>query len=170
MQSAHPTIGTLIFTLLILVLIVYRNSRPQKMTISRFWIMPVLIVFLTGYVIWATLAVGHGDLIAGVVAGLIGIALGIPLGLARGHHSKVRLGEQPGTLYVDPSLVVTLIWLGAFAVRYAVRTFIPTAGPVALGATDGLLLFAVTSVLVSRIVIFRKYEALRAGQAITVDT
>jgi len=165
MQSVQPNIGTLIFTLIVLALVVYRNSRPQKMTVSRFWILPVLIVFLTGFVIWSTLAVEHGDLIAGAIASLIGIALGIPLGLARGHHSKVRLGDQPGTLYVDPSLIVTLIWLGAFVLRYVVRTFIPTAGPIALGATDGVLLFAVTSVLVSRIVIFRKYEALRAGQA-----
>jgi hypothetical protein len=167
MYSHQQNIGSIVVLLAVVALLVLRNSRPQKMTVSRFWILPAIVVFLTIFVIVSTAAVEPGVLLAGGIASVIGIALGIPLGLARGHHSKVRLGDRPGTLYVDPSLVVTLIWLGAFAVRYAVRSFLPNAGSIALGATDGLLLFAVTSVIVARIVIFRKYEALRANQPVS---
>jgi hypothetical protein len=56
---------------------------------------------------------------------------------------------------------VMLIWLGAFGIRYAIRIFLPTAGDLTLGVSDGLLVFALTSVIVARIVIFRKYLTLK---------
>jgi ABC-type antimicrobial peptide transport system permease subunit len=146
--------------------VIFRNSRSQKLTVSRFWILPLIVLALTALGLWSTVAVEHADLVATIVSVVIGIALGVPLGIARGHHSKVRLGETPGTLYVDPSLMVTLIWLAAFVLKYVVNTFLPNAGPIAVAATDGFLLFGVTSILVARLVIFRKYEALRAGQAV----
>lgn len=160
-MTHQSTFTTLIPTLLILALVVYRNSRPQRMTVGRFWIFPGIVVILTAWLMWSTLAAPvPGIALAAGIACAIGLVLGIPLGIARGHHSQVRLGETPGTFIVDPSIVVMLIWLGAFAVRFIVRLYLPNAGPVALGATDGLVLFAVTSVLTARIVIFGKYREL----------
>jgi hypothetical protein len=145
-------------------LVVYRNSRPQKMTVGAFWIFPVLVVVLTGWLMWTTLAIHvPGVFLAGGIASIVGLALGIPLGIARGHHSNVRLGERPGTFVVDPSIVVMLIWLGAFALRFIVRMYLPTAGPGLLATTDGLVVFAVASLVTARIIIFRKYQALAAA-------
>jgi hypothetical protein len=152
---------TLVPTVLILALVVYRNSRPQTMTAGRFWIFPGIVVVLTIWLMWVTLAAPvPGVAVAGAIASAIGLVLGIPLGIARGHHSKVRLGDRPGTFVIDPSMVVMAIWLGAFVARYAVRMYLPNAGPMALGATDGLLIFAIASVITSRVVIFRKYQEL----------
>jgi len=39
---------------------------------------------------------------------------------------------------------------------------VPNAGPVAIGATDGFMVFAIASVVTARVVIFRKYRALAA--------
>ena len=160
----HFNPATVFSTLAVLALVVFRNSRPQKMTVGRFWISPALYVVITGVLMWATLAEPiPGLVVAGLIASAIGLVLGIPLGIARGHHSQVRLGETPGTFIVDPSIVVMLIWLGAFAVRFAVRMYLPNAGPFAIGATDGLIVFAIASVVTARVVIFRKYQALAAA-------
>jgi hypothetical protein len=153
-----------IITVAVLALVIFRNSRPQKMTEGRFWILPVVIVLVTGFGIYATLSAPIPGLFAAAgIASLIGLVLGIPLGIARGHHSQVRLGDTPGTFIVDPSLVVMLIWLGAFALRFVVRLYLPNAGAMALGATDGLIVFAIAWVLTARIVVFRKYLALAAA-------
>jgi hypothetical protein len=158
----NPT--SVLLYLAVLGLIIYRQSRPQRMSVGRFWIFPVLVVVLTAWMMWATLAAPiPGVVLAGSISALVGLILGIPLGIARGHHSQVRLCERPGVFFVDPSLIVSLIWLGAFVVRFIVRMYVPTAGPVALGLTDGLVVFAVTSVITARLIIFRKYQALAAA-------
>ena len=160
-MQGHLTPTNVAITLAVLALVVYRNSRPQRMTVARFWILPGIVVLMTAFLMWSTLAASvPGVLVAGLIASVVGVALGIPVGIARGHHSNVKLGTSPGTFIVEPSIVVMLIWIGAFAVRYAVRLLLPNAGAMTLAATDGLVLFAVTSVLVARIVIFRKYLAL----------
>jgi hypothetical protein len=159
-------IASIVVIIIVLAVVILRNARTQKMTVSRFWILPVIILAVTVLGLWSSIAEEHADIVAAIIAAAIGIVLGIPLGIARGHHSKVRLGDAPGTLYVDPSLVVTLIWLAAFAIKYGLRAFLPDAGPIAVAASDGFLFFGVSSVLVARLVIFRKYETLRAGQAV----
>ncbi len=157
----HPTVATLVPTLLVLALVIYRTSRPQTMTAGRFWLWPGIVVVLTAWLMWVTLAAPvPGVAVAAGIASAIGLVLGVPLGIARGHHSQVRLGTRPGTFVIDPSIVVMLIWVGAFIARFAVRMYLPNAGSVALGATDGLIVFAIASVITSRIVIFRKYQAL----------
>ncbi len=163
MVSEHLNPTNIVLTLMVLALVVYRNSRPQRMTVGRFWIFPGIVILMTAFLMYSTIATVPGVVMAGAIASLIGLALGIPLGIARGHHSQVRLGDTPGTFVVDPSIVVMVIWLGAFAVRFIVRMYVPNAGPLFLGVTDGLVVFAVASVVTARIVIFRKYQALLAG-------
>ena len=150
---------------LVLALVIYRNSRPQIMNEIRFWIPPVLVVLMSAFMFYGIARTEPGAMMYALVTSAIGIVLGIPLGIARGHHSQVRLHDKEGHFIVDPSLVVLLIWLGAFAVRFAIHIFLPTAGDVTLGVSDGLLVFALTSVIVARIVIFRKYLALKSTPA-----
>ena len=152
----------MLIPLAVAALVVLRNLRPQKMTVSRFWIFPILMVALSGFVLWTSVVASPHAPWLGVVAGVIGVALGIPFGIARGHHSRIRLADH-GTFYVDPSIIVMLIWLAAFAVRYAIRAFLPEAGSLTLAVSDGALLFAIASLVVARLMIFRKYEALLAA-------
>jgi len=160
-SQLNPT--TIAVYLIALALVVYRNSRPQRMTAGRFWIFPLIVLVLTVLMMASTLATSiPGIALDGGIAAVIGLLLGIPLGVARGHHSQVRLGDTPGSFVVDPSIIVMLIWFGAFVLRFAVRMYMPNAGAPALAATDGLIVFAVTSVLTARVVIFRKYRRLAA--------
>ncbi|MGR4064495.1 MAG: hypothetical protein ACLQPV_03515 [Vulcanimicrobiaceae bacterium] len=159
-STPHPSWITGLLILGVVAALVFRNMRPQKMTVSRFWISPAILVALTATVLWAGEQLTPPPLGLVVLSIGIGVVAGIPLGIARGHHSNVRPGETAGTLYVDPSPVVMAIWLIAFAFKYAVRFLLPAAGPVAAAATDGFMVFAVTSVLVARVVIFRKYETM----------
>ena len=159
-STPHPSWISGLLVLGVVAAVVFRNMRPQKMTVSRFWIQPLILVVMTALVLWAGEQLTPPPIGLVVLSIAIGIAAGIPLGIARGHHSKVRPGEKPGTLYVDPSPIVMAIWLIAFALKYAVRFLLPQAGPGAAAATDGFIVFAVTSVLVARVVIFRKYETM----------
>lgn len=154
-----------IATIAIIALVIYRNSRPQVMNEVRFWIPVALVVFLTAFMFFGTAATAPAALMASGIAAVIGVVLGIPLGIARGHHSQVRLHDKDGHFIVDPSLVVMLIWLGAFAIRSGIKYFMPQAGEWTTGISDGLVVFAVTSVVTARIIIFRKYLALKSAPA-----
>jgi hypothetical protein len=151
--------------LLVVGLVIYRNSRPQTMNEVRFWIPPLLIILLTGFMFFGTVEVTPGAMTYALVASLVGIVLGVPLGIARGHHSQVRLADKQGHFIVDPSLIVLLIWLGAFGARFAIRYFMPGAGDLTTGVSDGLVVFAVASVITARVVIFRKYLNMKAEAA-----
>lgn len=150
---------------LVMALVIYRNSRPQVMNEVRFWIPTVLIVLMTALMFYGTYQMTPSAVTYGLIASLVGVALGVPLGMARGHHSQVRLHDKEGHFIVDPSLVVMLIWLVAFGLRFAIRYFMPTAGDLTTGVSDGLVVFAVASVVTARIVIFRKYLMLKNAAA-----
>ncbi len=148
---------------LVMGLVIYRNSRPQTMNEVRFWIPPALVILMTAFMFYGSYEMTPGALTYALVASVVGIVLGIPLGIARGHHSQVRLHDKDGHFIVDPSLVVMLIWLGAFGVRFGIRYFMPHAGDLTAGVSDGLVVFAVASVITARIIIFRKYLGLKAA-------
>lgn len=161
----QPSLTSVLVTIGVLVLIVLRNNRPRRMSVIALWIMPAILTALSLFVIWGTAMAMPAGIGAGIVACLIGLVAGIPLGYARGLHSDVRLGERPGTFVLHPSVIVMLIWVGAFGLRYALRLMIPNAGPLTFAATDGLLVFAVSSYIVANVMIFRKYQALRSAAA-----
>ena len=152
--------------LLVLGLVIYRNSRPQVMNEVRFWFPVAIFALLTAFMFYGITRTEPTALTYALIASAVGVVLGIPLGIARGHHSQVRLHDKQGHFIVDPSLIVMLIWLGAFGLRYAIRLFLPTAGDVTLGVSDGLLVFAITSVIVARIVIFKKYLSLKNASSV----
>lgn len=161
-QANSATLNVIIL-IAIAALMVFRNLRPQKMTVSRFWVFPILMMLLTAFVLWTSIEQSPGSVWKTVIAALIGLVLAIPFGMARGHHSQVKLAKEPGVFFIQPSVVVMLIWLVAFVVKFGARTYLPQAGAVGIAATDGFLFFAIVSVVVSRYVIFRKYEVLAAA-------
>lgn len=149
-----------------IALLVWRVARPQRMTVWRLWFMPVLLLALTGFSIWANAVAfamsGQAPPpdweIAVVLA--CGAALGIPLGFLRGRHSEVKPTDRPGVMYVHSSPLIIVVWIGAFVARAAVRTFMPHAGAGAALAGDGLLAFAMGALITSYYAIYRKYRAL----------
>lgn len=159
MDGSHIT--TLVTFLVFALVIVFRFMRPQRMTASRLWIGPVVMILLTGFVALSTVE-AHAPLGAVALAMAIGVVAGVPFGLLRGRHSIVRKTDNPKVLMVEPSIIPLLIWLAAFGLRFAIRAFVPNAGPGALAASDGFLAFAVASVIAARYVIAQKFQELHA--------
>lgn len=149
----------------IAALMIFRYSRPQKMTLTRMWVAPVLFTAMTAFAIWGTQMIAPAPAWQIAAAVLAGLVLGAPLGILRGKHTKVRATERPGVMYLDASWVVLALWLGAFVVRRIVQALLPH-GAVATIVGDGLIVFAISTVVISYYEIYKKYRALEhaAGQ------
>jgi len=157
----QPSPLTYLIILAALALVIFRNMRPQTMNISRLWLMPVILLVLVGVSFWATaIELPRALLWLPVVAIVIGLVIGIPFGILRGRHSKMRAGKKPGTIIVEPSAITLILFFVAFAARYLMRFFVPSAGPIAIAPADGFLAFAIASVVASRYVLYTRFKAL----------
>lgn len=156
---------TVAIYLAIAVLLLWRYSRPMRMTITRMWFGPLILVVLTAFSIWGSQRIAPVPAISIVAAVIIGAALGAPLGVLRGMHTNVRATDRPGVMYLEPSWIVIAVWLGAFVIRALLRNLLPH-GTIATTVGDGLIVFAISAVVVSYYVIYRKYVSLeiQAGQ------
>ena len=153
-------LSTLVTLLILAVVIVVRFLRPIRMRAARLWLSPAILVVLSVIVIGGSAE--RTSPLTIVVAVIVGLALGFPFGLLRGRHTDVRTTEHPGVLLVAPSVVPLIVWLVAYGARFALRAFLPEAGVTADAASDGLLAFAVASVVAARYVIAQKFRQLQA--------
>lgn len=157
----HADISTLVTVLVVAAVIVVRFLRPIRMRASRLWVAPAVVILLTAFLVFGEMEQRASPL--GISLGLVvGLALGLPFGLLRGRHTDVRKTDDPKVLVVQPSIAPLLIWMVAFGLRFALRAFLPMAGPNAVAASDGLLAFAVGSVIGARYVIAQKFRDLHA--------
>ncbi|MGA3038466.1 MAG: hypothetical protein ABSE64_13390 [Vulcanimicrobiaceae bacterium] len=156
------TISAAIYVLIIGAVVYFRLLRPVRLRASRLWVGPIILVFVTGLLIWESYE-GHVTLpvIAGAV--VLGFVLGFPVGLLRGRHTKVQPTGQPGVLIVQPAIIPLAIWGIAFLARFAVRYFLPHAGTAALASTDGAIAFALGSIIGARYVIAQRFRELAAA-------
>jgi ABC-type proline/glycine betaine transport system permease subunit len=154
-----PVFVNLIIYAVVAAFIVYRYSRPMKMSLTRLFVAPILFVALTVFVIWSSQQTHPASALEITAAVAIGIVLGVPLGLAMTAHRTVRRTEQPHVMYVDPSWITAAIWVAAFMLRAVIHILLPLS---ALGTMvgDGLLLFAISAVVTSYWVLYRKFRAL----------
>ena len=154
-------ISTLVTLVVLAVVIVVRFLRPIRMRASRLWLSPAILVLLT--IVLVTSTAEQSSPAATALAVIIGLVLGLPFGLLRGRHTDVRKTEDPKVLLVAPSIVPLVIWLVAYGARFALRAFLPEAGVTAQAASEGLLAFAVGSVISARYVIAQKFRELHAA-------
>ena len=157
----HPSPLSYLIILAALALVIFRNLRPQTLTISRLWLVPAILLLLVAVSFWATaMELPSMQLWIPAVAVAIGLAVGIPFGLLRGRHSKIRAGDKPGTIIVQPSAITLILFFVAFAARYLIRFFMPAAGPITIAPADGFLAFAIASIVASRYVLYTRFKAL----------
>ncbi|MBV8688547.1 MAG: DUF1453 family protein [Candidatus Eremiobacteraeota bacterium] len=160
-MTYHASPLTYLIILAALALVIFRNMRPQTMTVSRLWLMPLILLVLVGVSFWATSVELPASMIwLSIVAVAVGLAVGIPFGILRGRHSKMRAGDKPGTIIVEPSAITLILFFVAFAARYLIRFFVPAAGPIAIAPADGFLAFAIASVIASRFILYKRFKAL----------
>lgn len=165
-QSGAPPLLSYLVIALALGVALWRNLRPQKLRISRLWILPAMLVVLAVFAIAGSFfEPGAGVLSATtigatIIAALAGIAAGVAFGRFRGAESDVQLHESGGAILVQQSPLALGVFFAAFIAKFAVRQFLPNAGPVFIASSDGFLLFAITSVIVMRWHLYQKYKQL----------
>ena len=145
---------------IVVVLLAVRMVRPQRISVTRMWLTPIILCGLTAWVIYANEMLNPAPPIEIVLGLAIGGLLGIPFGALRGRHTDVRPTDRRGVMYLGSSWVTLVILLAVFGFRFVIRTLMPHRGSLAATVGDGLLAFAITYIAASYAVIFQKYEAL----------
>lgn len=143
----------------VVALLAIRFFRPQRISVTRMWIGPIVLIGLTAWAIYATERFEPAPIVAVAAALLIGGVAGIPFGVMRGIHTDVRPTERPGVMYLGTSWVTIVIFLAAFGLRAGVRALMPQHGGLSAAIGDALLAFAITFIATSYIVIYRKYQS-----------
>ncbi|HEX5273803.1 MAG TPA: hypothetical protein VFW34_00840 [Candidatus Rubrimentiphilum sp.] len=140
-------------------IVLFRYSRPMKMSVARLFITPFVFLALTVASIWASEQVYPAPAWAIAAAIVIGVVFGVPLGIGMSAHRVVRRTEKPHVMYVEPSWITAVIWIGAFILRAVIRLLLPQ-GAIATVVGDGLVLFGISAILASYFVLYRKFRAL----------
>lgn len=162
---AQPSVwNQLAIYVVIAGIVLFRYTRPMKMSIARLFIAPVVFLALTVVSIWASQQLNPAPAWAIAAAVVLGVVFGVPLGIGMSAHRIVRRTEQPHIMYVEPSWVTAVIWIGAFILRAVIRLLLPP-GVVATVVGDGLVLFGISAIVASYFVIYRKFRALDEAPA-----
>jgi hypothetical protein len=146
--------------IVVVAILAVRLIRPQRISVTRMWITPILLCALTGWVIYLNEVMNPAapwEIALGIIVGGL---VGIPFGILRGMHTVVRPTEKRGVMYLGSSWMTILIFAIAFGFRSVVRFLMPHRGSLSATVGDALLAFAITFIATSYIVIFRKYEEL----------
>jgi membrane protein CcdC involved in cytochrome C biogenesis len=163
MPAHEPSLtNTLIVYAIVGAIVLFRYSRPMKMSLTRLFIAPVVFLALTVLSIYGTQMVDPAPAWQVAAAVAVGLVFGVPLGIAMSAHRTVRRTEKAHVMFVDSSWLTAAIWLGAFILKAFVRSIIP-AGAEATIVGDGLLLFGMSALLTSYVVIYRKFRSLDAA-------
>ena len=158
-MAASPWWAQLLPLVVVVALLAVRFVRPQRISVTRMWIGPLMLIALTAFAIYATERLEPAPVWEIATALLVGGAAGIPFGILRGMHTDVRPTDRPGVMYLGSSWVTIAIFLAAFALRSGVRILMPHRGSLSTSIGDALLAFAIAFIASSYVVIYRKYEA-----------
>jgi hypothetical protein len=143
--------------------IIFRTVRPQTIGVTRLWVAPLLLCGLLGFAIYGTAMMSPAPVWEVVAGLLVGVAAGVPFGILRGRHTEVKLSDRPGKMHLSSSWITAVVWLGAFGLRAVIRYVGPHHGSLSATIGDALLAFAIGMIATSYLVIFQKYQALRAA-------
>ena len=158
-MSALPIQSIIIYVVLI-ALVLFRASRPQRISVTRMWIFAGLLMVLAAFSIYASATLFKPPVWQIASATVLGLAAGIPLGVLRGHHTQVSATDRHGVMQLGPSWATAGIYIGAFAARFVIRMMFPLTSPIGTVVGDGLLVFAIGIIGATYYAVYRKYEAL----------
>lgn len=165
MTQGMPMNGTQILMWVgIIALILFRASRPQRISVTRMWIMAGFLMLLGAFAIYGSEQFNPApawEIVLGVV---LGIAAGVPVGMLRGRHTQVAATDRHGVMQLGPSWITAGIYVGAFAARAVLRTLIPPTSAMGTVVGDAVLVFAIAIIGTTYLVVYRKYEALDHAQ------
>ncbi len=143
-----------------MALILYRSSRPQRISVTRMWIFAGVLIVLAGAFVYESLAFFNPPVWEIAAAVVLGLAAGVPLGILRGHHTQVTATDRHGVMQLGPNWATALIYVGAFVGRAVIRILLPPTSVIGNVIGDGLLFFAIGIIGATYLAVYRKYEAL----------
>lgn len=157
--ATTPVTGpwTYLIPLIVIGLVILRNSRARRLRIETLWIAPVMILALVG------LSLGQEKQLTPVMvaADLAALALGALLGWWRARLTHITVDPGTHQLTSRASPIGMLVILGLFAIRYGVRTF-ATQNAGALHVSVNLVADAALVMTVGLVCAQRLEIALRA--------
>ena len=159
-QEAPLSSSSILIWLVVIALILFRASRPQRISVARMWVQAVILMLISVFVIYSYEVLNPAPIWEVLVAIAIGIAAGIPVGILRGHHTQVSATDRHGVMQLGPSWATAGIYIGAFALRAVLRYVFPPASALGSVVGDALMVFAIAIIGTTYYTIYRKYEAL----------
>lgn len=142
---------TYLIPLIVLGVVILRNSRERKVRIERLWISPLIIMVMAILAFSQNPPPGPIGLLLDVVA----VGLGALLGWWRGRASNFTIDPQTHVVTSRVSPMGMLLILGIFGLRYLLRGAVSGEASVlhltAAEATDSFLLLAVGVVSAQRL-------------------
>jgi len=165
MQSSAdvPAWTQLIPLVIILGLVILRTVRPQRISVTRLWLSPLILCAIAAWSIYATEFLNPAPAWEIALGLALGAIAGITFGILRGRHTDVRPTDRPGVMYLGSSWVASAIFVGAFGLRFVIRLMMPHRGSLSTVIGDGLLAFAIAYIGTSYYAIYQKYQAELAG-------
>lgn len=142
---------TNLIPLILLGVVILRNSRARRLRLERLWISPTIVIALTAW----TFSQSPMPSALGLAIDIMALGLGALLGWWRARASRFTIDPQTHVITSKVSPVGMLLILGIFALRYLVRSFATNEASVlhvsAIEITDSFLLLAVGLVSAQRI-------------------
>ena len=142
---------TNLIPLILLGVVILRNSRARRLRLERLWISPTIVIVLTAW----TFSQSPMPSPVGLAIDSLALGLGALLGWWRARASRFTIDPQTHVITSKVSPVGMLLILGIFALRYIVRSFATNEALVlhvsAIEITDSFLLLAVGLVSAQRI-------------------
>ena len=148
---ANAPVWVNLIPLVMVAIVVLRNSRARTLRIERLWISPVIVSALT----ILTFSQSPPPSTVGLVMDFVAVGLGALLGWWRARASRFTIDPQTHIITSKVSMAGMLLILGIFAARYLLRSLLSADSSVlhvsAMEASDSFLLLAVGLVSAQRI-------------------
>ena len=150
---------TALFPLVIVALVILRNSQARRLRIESLWIAPAIILLLVG------LALGQQGIPspAMLALDLAALAVGAGIGWWRARFTQISVDPQTHELTSKASPLGMLVILAVFAVRFGVRMF-ATQGAGVMGVSANAIADAALVISVGLVCAQRLEIALRASR------
>jgi hypothetical protein len=110
---------TYLIPLIVIGMVILRNSRARRLRIETLWIAPVMILALVGLALSQEKAVTPAMIAIDVAA----LAVGSLLGWWRARLTNISVDPETHQLTSRASPIGMLVILGLFALRYGLRAY-----------------------------------------------
>ena len=145
---------------IIVAIVLFRASRAQRISVTRMWISGALLMLIAAALVFGSVEHFGTPLWEIAASAVLGLVAGVPLGLLRGHHTTVSATERHGVMQMGASWQTAVIYVAAFAARFAIRSVLPPTSALGNVVGDGLLFFAIGIIGATYYAVYQKYEAL----------